>query len=65
MTDSGRFILTQNGEYVTSFDTWEEAAAAFEPTRGDRIPPGFLLEDKETGRFWHPGAPYEWEAAWT
>ena len=58
---AGRFVLLShaNGvqpEYVTSWDTWEEAAAAF--------PIGWMcfLRDDETGRAWYPGAPYEWDA---
>jgi hypothetical protein len=75
---AGRFVLAQilNGEesYVTSWDTWEECEVAFEslrvlaprgePTRR-RMPGGFYLKDGETGRVWHPGARYEWEAAST
>lgn len=69
---AGRFTLThvgfQEGDeapdegYVTSWDTWGEAIAAFED---GRIPVGFRLYDNETGRVWHPGARYEWEAAQT
>lgn len=58
---AGRFVLLSNAngvvaEYVTSWDTWEEAEAAF--------PIGWMcfLRDDETGREWLPGAPYEWDA---
>lgn len=66
--EAGRFVLTFEGGYVTSWDTWEDAAAAFEETRGGvalRMPSGFQLEDGETGRVWSHGALYEWEAAAT
>lgn len=43
--------------YETSWDTWEEAAAAF-PLGGGR------LRDEATGRTWWPGAPYEWAAGY-
>jgi hypothetical protein len=43
-------------QYVTSWDTWGEAEAAF--------PIGWMcfLRDDETGRTWLPGAPHEWDA---
>ena len=57
---AGRFVLLSyaNGvepQYVTSWDTWEEAEAAF--------PIGWMcfLRDDKTGREWLPGAAYEWE----
>lgn len=62
---AGRFVLLHNGPtgfgrgYVTSWDTWDDAEAAFP------IEAGFRLEDGETGRVWHPGSTYEWEAAQT
>lgn len=57
----GRFILVYGEEngYVTSWDTWDEAEAAF-PIGKD-----FCLVDDETGREWLAGSPYEWEAART
>jgi hypothetical protein len=45
--------------YVTGWDDWEGAAAAFP------IEPGYRLYDNETGRVWHPGARYVWEDAQT
>lgn len=69
---AGRFVLVtvwfeggMDGEelgYVTSWDTWDEAIAAFE---NGRIPAGYRLIDDETGRVWPPGARYEWEDAQT
>jgi hypothetical protein len=59
---AGRFVLAYGGPtgfargYVTSWDTWEEAAAAFPIERGH------YLEDGETGRVWRSGYAYEWEA---
>lgn len=62
--EAGRFTLVaQDDIYVTSWDTWEEAAVAW-PESG-RMTEGYRLIDNETGRVWHPGAPYEWEAAQT
>lgn len=58
---AGRFVLTDETEmqYVTSWDTWEEAEAAFP------IDKGFRLIDCETNRMWDHHSPYEWEAAAT
>jgi len=57
---AGRFVLVYGDDgYVTSWDTWEEAEAAWP------IPSEYRLEDGETGRVWHGGTPYEWEAAQT
>lgn len=64
---AGRFTLVHVGSekeelgYVTSWDTWEEAAVAFDP----RMPVGFRLIDNETGRVWHPGTQHVWEDAQT
>jgi len=59
----GRFVLfesTDDGDvYITSWDTWQEAEAAF-PIEGYLI-----LSDDETGREWRRGYPYKWEAAST
>lgn len=65
---SGRFTLAWIGaaderSYVTSWDTWEEAAAAFNEM--GRMPYGYALYDNETGRVWRPGARYLWEEAQT
>ena len=64
---AGRFVLVSGeNNYVTSFDTWEEAEVAFESNGiNRRMPLGFRLEDGETGRIWHPGAKYDWEDAAT
>ena len=64
---TGRFVLCspqENGQlaYVTSWDTWEECAVAFED---GHMRDGHQLVDNETGRVWHPGARYEWEEAQT
>ena len=60
---AGRFVLFEpdedGGFYVTSWDTWAEAEAAF-PIQG-----ALVLRDNETGREWFSGSPYEWEAART
>lgn len=60
---AGRFVLFEpiDGEdaYITSWDTWEEARAAF-PIEGNAV-----LRDDETGRVWRRGYAYEWEAAST
>lgn len=66
---AGRFVLLGRVEeagmaapewgYVTSWDTWEEAAVAFP------IAAGFQLQDGETGREWPAHSRYEWEAART
>ena len=60
---AGRFVLfvqTAEGRFcVTSWDTWEEASAAF-PVGAEHV-----LWDGETGREWLAGTPYEWEAART
>lgn len=67
---AGRFVLlhrvpntidqSDDVAYITSWDTWEEASAAFPIDDAD----SFLL-DQETGREWLAGSPYEWEAART
>lgn len=60
---AGRFVLFEpmgdEDAYITSWDTWEEAEAAF-PIEGNAI-----LRDGETGREWRAGYAYEWEAAST
>lgn len=62
---AGRFVLLYDGPtgfgrgYVTSWDSWEEAEAAWP------IEAGYRVEDGETGRVWRAGFPYEWEAAQT
>lgn len=60
---AGRFVLLHlfpgHEGFVTSWDTWDEAEVAFP------IVDGFRLRDDETGRVWHAGSPYEWEAAQT
>lgn len=55
----GRFVLAHGDVYVTSWDTWAEAEMAWP------IPPEYRIEDRETGRVWKGGTPYEWEAAQT
>lgn len=64
---AGRFVLFEripHGQrwidvYITSWDTWDEAKAAF-PIEGDAV-----LRDNETGREWRKGYACEWEAAST
>ena len=60
---AGRFVMfvqTDEGDFcVTSWDTWEEASAAF-PIQGEHV-----LRDQETGREWPANTPHEWEAART
>jgi hypothetical protein len=61
---SGRFVLVSGGtNYVTSFDTFEEAAVAWDDN--GFIPAGLQLEDTETGRIWSHGARHVWEDAAT
>lgn len=61
---AGRFTLVAEDDiYVTSWDTWEAAKVAW-PEGGVMEAP-YRLVDNETGRVWHPGARYEWEAAQT
>jgi hypothetical protein len=61
---SGRFTLFAHEDtYVTSWDTWEEAAVAW-PEAG-RLEAPYRLVDNETGRVWHPGSRHEWEDAQT
>lgn len=61
---AGRFVLFQAMDgyeaYITSWDTWEAAAAAFPIEDADTV-----LLDQETERKWRTGSPYEWEAAAT
>ncbi len=57
---AGRFVLFDPPDfYITSWDTWEDAKAAF-PIEGESV-----LRDEETGREWRRGYKYEWEAAST
>jgi len=63
--ESGRFVLYEPGTgpdgtdgYVTSWDTWRTLTRVADSVRHQ-------TQDDETGRVWHPGAPYEWEAAQT
>lgn len=61
---SGRFTLVaEDNAYVTSWDTWEQAGAAW-PKDG-RLPAPYRLVDNETGRVWHSGSRHEWEDAQT
>lgn len=61
---AGRFTLVaEDNIYVTSWDTWEEAAVAW-PEEGRMIAP-YRLVDNETGCEWLPGARHEWEDART
>lgn len=61
---AGRFTLVAEDDiYVTSWDTWEEAAVAW-PEEGRMVAP-YRLVDNETGREWLPGARHEWEDART
>jgi hypothetical protein len=65
---AGRFTLVAHEDsYVTSWDTWEEAAIAWPetPQEGAVMQAPFRLVDNETGRVWHPGARYDWEDAQT
>lgn len=63
--ESGRFVLyernfeTNESEYITSWDIWEQCESAF-PIEGNTV-----LLDQETGRVWYKGYKYEWEAAST
>lgn len=64
--EAGRFTLCathlEGLAYVTSWDTWEEAEAAF---ANGRMPDGHQLVDNETGRVWLPGTRHVWEDAQT
>lgn len=61
---AGRFTLVAGDDaYVTSWDTWEEAAIAW-PEEG-RLRYPYQLIDNETGRVWLPGARHVWEDART
>lgn len=61
--EAGRFVLTFEAAYVTSWDTWEEAEDAWNDD--GRIPTGYRLTDQETGRVWSHGARHVWEDAAT
>jgi hypothetical protein len=63
MFEAGRFVLTFEGGYVTSWDTWEDAGVAWDDN--GFIPKDFQLEDTETGRIWSHGARHVWEDAAT
>jgi hypothetical protein len=51
---------------MDEYDTWEDCRIAFE-SNGivARLPLGYKLYDRWTGRTWWPGTKYVWEDAQT
>lgn len=62
---AARFVLRGPAGDVIGFDIWDECRAVFgyQALSGGRIPSGYALHDRETGRTWLDGATYAWEAA--